>query len=351
ARPLADLHFHVELAAAALIVEHERRAGLAAGDPGVGVLGRTHGGAIDGEQKIAGLEPGLLPGAVDIEIGDDDTAAREPELLRLRVRDVFGDDSDPAADDAAVLDDVVQHAADHVHRDRKTDAFDAEALGDDGGVDTDQRTAGIHQRAPGIAEIDRRIRLNEILEGGDAELPTGGGADDAVRNRLRESERIADREHDISDPQRIGSAEGDHREARQIDLQDCEIAVRIGAHDLRLRDPTVRELHADGAGVRDHMVVRHDVAALIDDHARSQAALDTLPVLWQHVAEELSERRRIDALRHEARGIYVDYGGGCALHGVRVSHGLRPAGSGLGGGGRGHGRGRRLRVAGPADEI
>src|SRR5690348_3834625 len=140
-RPVGDLHLYIELAPPSLIVKGERRAGLAAGNTGIGVLGGGHRDAVDGKQQIAWLEPGLLPGAAHIEIGDDDAAMGEPELLRLRVRNVFRHDPDPAADDAPILDDVMQHAADHVHGNRKTDALDPEALGDDGGVDADQRAA------------------------------------------------------------------------------------------------------------------------------------------------------------------------------------------------------------------
>src|SRR6185312_235419 len=311
---LDDLHFHVELTAASLIVEGHHHAGLAAGDAGACVLGRRNGCAIDGEQQISWLHPGLHSGAADIEIGDHDAAVSEPELPRLAVGDVFRHDPDPATDDPSVLDDVVQHTADHVDGDRKTDAFHAQALGNDGGVDPNQHPAGINQRAPGVAEIDGRVRLNEVFERGDPELPAGGSADDAVSHGLREAERIAYGKHDVADLQLIGLPEGDHREVRQVDLEDCEIGIGIGADHLRLRNPTVCHLHADGACVRDHVIVRYDVAAVIDDHAGPEAALDALLVLWQDVAEELTERRGIDALGHEAGGVDVDYGGGCALH-------------------------------------
>ncbi len=268
----------------------ERRARLAGCNAGAGILGGGYGDAVDGEQQIPGLHPGLLAGAAHIEIGDDHPAMGQAELLRLRVGDVFGHYSDPAADDAAVLDDVVQHAAHHVDGNRKTDALDSEALRDDGGVDADQRAAGIDQGPAGVAEIDRRVGLDEILEGGDPELAAGGSADDAVSHGLGQAEGIADGEDDIADPKLIGSAEGDDRQIRQVDLEYRQVAIRVYADDLRVRDPAVRELHADGAGIRDHVVIRHDVSAPIDDHARAEAALDALPVLRQHVAEDLPER-------------------------------------------------------------
>src|SRR5215469_2090445 len=337
-----DPNFHIELAGAPLIVKGERRTGLTDRNAGAGVLGGSHGLAVDGEQQVARPQAGLLSWTA--HIGDDDAAVGEAELLRLRVGDVLRYDPDPPADDTSILDDVVQHAPDHVYGDRKTDAFDAQTLRDDGGVDADQGAAGINQRAAGVAEIDRCIRLDEVLERRDPELSAGGGADDAVRHGLRQAERITDGEHHVADPQLIGLPEGDDGEVRHVDLEHCQIGIRVHADDLRIRDPAVRELHADGTGVRNHVIVRHDVADLIDDDARAQAALDALLVLRQYVAEELAERRRIDALHDQAGGVYVDYGGGCALHRGRVCHAYRPARSGRARSRGRHRRGLRLRA-------
>src|SRR6185437_15894000 len=102
--PLDDLHFHIELTATPLIMEGHRHARLAAGDAGAGVLGRRYGRAVDGEQQITRLQPGLHAGAADVQIGDHDAAVGEAELARLTVGDVFGHDSDPPTDDPSVLD-------------------------------------------------------------------------------------------------------------------------------------------------------------------------------------------------------------------------------------------------------
>ena len=83
---------------------------------------------------------------------------------------------------------------------------------------------------------------------------------------------------------------------RQVDLQDREVRVRIAAHDVRVRDAAVRELHSDRVGVGDDVVVGDDVAGLVHDDAGAQAALDALPVAGQEPTEQLSERRGRDAL-------------------------------------------------------
>src|SRR6185437_16240190 len=351
ARALDDAHFYVELAVTALIVEGERRAGLAGGDTGVRALGGGYRDAIDREQQVPRPEPGLLPGTAHVQIGDDDAPVGQPELLRLRVGNILGHYPDPAADHASVLDDVVQHAADHIDRDRKTDSFDPEALGDHGGVDADQGAARVDQRPAGVAEIDGRIGLDEILERRDPELAPGCGADDAMSHGLRKTERIADGEDDVADPKLIGTAESDDRKIRQVDLEHCEIGVRIDADDLRGCDASVRELHADVAGVGNHMVVRHDVTALVDNDAGAEAALVALLVKRQQVAEEFAEGRRVDALNDLPARIYVDYGGGCALHRGRVRHAHRSARGGLARSGCRQPRRRRLRAGVAADEI
>ena len=62
--------------------------------------------------------------------------------------------------------------------------------------------AAVDQRAAGIAGIDRRVGLDEILEPVDAEVIAAERADDAERDGVAEAERIADREHDVADLQR-----------------------------------------------------------------------------------------------------------------------------------------------------
>ena len=51
---------------------------------------------------------------------------------------------------------------------READAFDAEILGQHRGVDADEFAIGIDQRAAGVADVDGRVGLDEVLEGRDA---------------------------------------------------------------------------------------------------------------------------------------------------------------------------------------
>ena len=122
----------------------------------------------------------------------------DAQRRRRRARHFLGFDAQPAASHAAVREDLVHHAAHHVHRNREADAVGAKVLRQHRGVDADQLALRVDERAAGIAEIDGGIGLDEILEIRDAEPAAAGGADDALRDRLAESERIADRQHDVA---------------------------------------------------------------------------------------------------------------------------------------------------------
>src|SRR5262249_47135083 len=157
ARTLPHLCPHLENAPAAHAAQHYTRAGLSARDAAEGVLGAVRRGAIDSEQQIPRLQPRMLRGAAGVGIADEHGWLPEPELLCLLLGHILGHDANPAAYDAAVGNDVAQHAPHHVHRDGEADALDTDVLGDDGGVDADQCPARIDQGAAGVAEVDRRI--------------------------------------------------------------------------------------------------------------------------------------------------------------------------------------------------
>ena len=97
--------------------------------------------------------------------------------------------------------------AHHIHWNREADAVGAQGLRQHGGVDADQLSIGVDERAAGVAEIDRRVGLNEVLEIRDAEPSAAGRADDALRHCLAETERIADGEDDIAGAQLVRSAQ------------------------------------------------------------------------------------------------------------------------------------------------
>jgi hypothetical protein len=222
---------------------------------------------------------------------------------------VFGNDADPAAHDAAVREDFLHHAAHQIHRNGDADALGAHLLTEHRGVDAHELATRVDQRATGVADVDGRIGLDEAFVRRDAELRTARRADDAVRHRLREPERIADRQHRIADLQRVGTAELHHRQILECDLQHREIGVRIAPHHFGVRAATVGELHPDLIGLRHHVMIGDDVALPIDDDSRTERILHTLPIArLRRVAEELFQPEAREPLGHDADRVDVHDG-------------------------------------------
>ena len=84
-------------------------------------------------------------------------------------------------------------------------------------------SAGVDQRAAGIAGVDRRVRLDEVFEAVDAELVTAKRADDSHRNGAAEAERIADGEHDVAHLNGFGRGECDRGQVVAIGFENREI--------------------------------------------------------------------------------------------------------------------------------
>ena len=71
----------------------------------------------------------------------------------------------------------------------------------------DHPAVHVDQRTAGIAGIDGGIGLDEELIIADADLGARHRRDDAVRHRLSDAERIADRQHHVADLQIVGIGE------------------------------------------------------------------------------------------------------------------------------------------------
>src|SRR4029077_11194619 len=111
---------------------------------------------------------------------------------------VLDHDSQVAARDVAVGDKFVHDVAGEVDRDGKSNALDAAAAAQDGGIDTDEPALSIHERAARVAGVDRGVRLDEVLVIEPDAAGAAGGADDAGGDRLADAERIANRQDDVA---------------------------------------------------------------------------------------------------------------------------------------------------------
>src|SRR5690349_14479431 len=165
--------------------------------------------AVGLEDDVLGLEARLGRRRVRHDLGDDRAArGRQVEGLGQLGRDVLAADADAPAHYRAVRDDLVHHVARQLGRDGEAQADvagDAALRVEAGGVDADQLALEVHQRAAGVARVDRGVGLDEVLVAA-AEAGAAGGADDAGGHGLAEAERVADRDHEVarSEERRVG---------------------------------------------------------------------------------------------------------------------------------------------------
>jgi hypothetical protein len=99
----------------------------------------------------------------------------------------------------------------------------------------------VHQRAPRIAGVDRRVGLDEVLEGVDPEVRATQRRDDTHGHRLTDAERVADGQHDVADANVVHLPEGDRRQGVALSLPLCRMIcrpqgrTRVAAHQRAFR--------------------------------------------------------------------------------------------------------------------
>ena len=130
--------------------------------------------------------------------------------------------------------------------------------------------------------------------------------DDAHRHGLADAERIADREHDVAEPQLRRVAERERRSAWHVtlELQHREIGVRVLADHLRVDLGAVGERDLDLVGAVDDVRVGQDAAA--------SPTITPEPSELLHL---LARRRRIAARKSAGRI-------GSSMSGLRFCHRL-----------------------------
>ena len=195
--------------------------------------------------------------------------------LRIDVRDA---DAQHRALHGAELDEIVHHLADDVDRDREGIPRIRAGPGNDGGVDTDQFTGCIDQRAAAVARVHGCIRLDERF---DPVLPvvvrhrTALGTDDTGRDSRAQVIRTADSQYPFTEAQVIGIADRNDRKILSINLDQGDVRGRVGSHESGRINLVVFQGDLDDIGAGDHMVVGHDIAVGADDDTGAQTDLVT----------------------------------------------------------------------------
>ncbi len=141
----------------------------------------------------------------------------------------------------------------------------------------------------GVAAVHRRVDLQEVVVGAGADIAAAGGHD-AGGDGAAEAERIADREHPVTDA-RYGGGELHPREiaTAALDLEERHVGARIAADHLGGVGPAVVGGDVDLGRALDHVVVGDDVAVGGDEEARALAGRAPIARTLAHaglVAEE-----------------------------------------------------------------
>ena len=146
-------------------------------------------------------------------------------------------DAEPAAPRLAVLAQLVDDRLGQRRGDGEADADGAAGRRVDRGVDADDLAGQVEHRAAGIAAVDRRVGLEEVVIGAGVDVARAR-RDDAGGDRAAEAERIADRQHPVADPRLVGIAEL-HDGSGLVDL---DLAAPRDRSWCRCRPPWPAEL-------------------------------------------------------------------------------------------------------------
>ncbi len=170
------------------------------------------------------------------------------------------------------LDDLFHDRGDLRHGNREADARElalsdgVAAAGRDRGVHADHAPLGVGQRAAGVAGVDRRVDLDEVLvvDVVEPRRPAEAG-DDAARHRESKIEGRTECERDVALPHApaLTTTGGDQVARRDLDHRD--VASKIESEDLRGSHLAVMELDLDLVSRFDHVRVGHHVSGLVPD--------------------------------------------------------------------------------------
>ena len=224
--------------------------------------------AIDLDDHVAGLDVLLGGRAVLGHLGDHGALGlRQADRIGDVVAHILDDDAEPAAIDGAMLLQLTDHLLDEGSRHGEGDADIAAGGREDRGVHADDLAVQIEGRATGIAAIHRGVDL-QIVVGTRSDVAVMG-RDDACRHRSAEAERIADREHPVTDAGILAGKLHVRKLLRSLDLEQSDVGPGVGADQRSRIFVAALERHGDVLGVLDHMVVGDEVPVRRNEEARA----------------------------------------------------------------------------------
>ena len=238
------------------------------------------GDAVDVGQDVTLADARLRGCTTLLHRADVDTAnLLDAGLLATQVDEVLIDDIEADAKQGTLHHTILLQIDHHLLHDGlrhgKRIADVAARLRLNQGVDTHQLATRIDKRTTRVTGVDGRIGLDETLDRevlGVVRQRTQRaclGTHDTGRDGRLQVVGRTDGQHPLTQTQGIRRAKGKRRQPLFVNLQQGDIRGRILADELGIVGATVVELHAQLRSTIHHMVVRHDVAILRDDHTRA----------------------------------------------------------------------------------
>src|SRR6185437_14754691 len=224
----------------------------------------------------------------------------EAKLLcksRINIRGIQLHTDEPSLN-LAMSDQLFHDAVRHVDRNSETDSLIAAlttesfAIGQNCGVDADQVSVQVHQRAARIAGIDGSVRLNEVLIVLDTQSTASGGANDAHGRGFADAVRVANSKHDVSDMQIARVAELHRRQIGRVNFEHRDVRIGVGADDFRREFALIGKANFDIGGAVYHVIIREDCSVRGNNDAGAKTLFAL--ALGHHlaaalIAEELLE--------------------------------------------------------------
>jgi len=186
--------------------------------------------------------------------------------------DVGGDrlnlHAEPTAGDHTLVLELGDHRFYRVGRNIEGDADIAAGRGKDSGVHADHVAVHIERGTAGITPVDRGVDLDEIVIGTGTDV-SAARRNNACGHRTAQPERIADRQNPIADPWATVGKMGEREIVAGVDLDQRQVAARIGAHDPGCVRLAIIRRYLDTLGAIDHVIVGHRISISRDEEARS----------------------------------------------------------------------------------
>src|SRR5512132_2222085 len=219
---------------------------IGVGDRAAQLPRRRHRGSVEAEDDVA-LTYARLRRRAAFSDGGDQRAFRllQAEAVGNLRGDRLDGDAKPAALHGALLLQLRHDLLRDVRRNGEADADAAAVRSEDRGIHTDHLAAAVEQRAAGVAAVERRVDLDEVVIGARTEI-AAARRNDAGSHRAREAEGITDRDHPVADAHFVGIAPA-HRRQRSVgrDLQYRKVGLVVLAEQARWEMAAILQCNLD----------------------------------------------------------------------------------------------------------